>query len=271
MVNLQETSGLPLCFDPDTLELQFSENLPSVEDGQRTLEAIRPVLLDSNATGPQILYRMYRDVAWPEHRPVIEKYHLRYDISVFSADRLGPEFLKSSGHYHPLVPGSNVSYPELYEILHGRVIYLLQKADDITKGPNDIVIEDVLIVEAQAGQKVLMPPNYGHITINPGPEVLVTSNWVCSDFSSYYESVEAARGGAYYCVADDQGQPSFVPNKEYAAVPPYRRMKAKDVPEWGLVTGQPAYTAFVEGPDRFDFLARPQEYPNMLERALEPL
>jgi glucose-6-phosphate isomerase len=270
MIDLRATSGLPIAFDPETLEVQFHEGLPAVEDGRRTMEAIRPVLLDPTASGPELLYRMFRDVAWPQDRALEEKHHLRYDISVFGAQRLGPEFLKSSGHYHPLVPGFDVSYPELYEILHGRVIYLLQKADDIRKGPADIEIEDVIVVEAEAGDKVIMPPNYGHITINPGPEVLVTSNWVCSDFSSYYESVEAARGGAYYCVADDQGRPAFVPNKEYPNVPPYRRMKARDVPEWGLVAGQPAYPAFVDGPERFGFLARPQYFPDMLGRALGP-
>jgi glucose-6-phosphate isomerase len=270
MIDLQSTSGLPVSFCPECLQVEFGEGLPPVEDGRRYLEALRPLLMDPSASGPDLLYRMYRDVHRPEHRALREKHHLRYDISVFSAARLGPEFLKSSGHYHPLVPGLPVSYPELYEILHGRVIYLLQKPDDIHKGPREITIEDVIIVEARAGEKVVMPPNYGHITINPGPEVLVTSNWVCSDFSSYYESVEAARGGAYYCVADEHGQPSWAPNKEYLSVPPYRRMRPKDVPEWGLVAGQPVYTAFVEGPERFDFLVRPQEYPDMLDRTLEP-
>ena len=45
------------------------------------------------------------------------------------------------------------------------------------------------------GDKVVVPPNYGHITINPFDKTLVMSNWVCSDFPSIYEPIKRLGGG----------------------------------------------------------------------------
>lgn len=45
-----------------------------------------------------------------------------------------------------------------------------------------------------------MPPNYGHVTINPTERVLITSNWVSRDFCSIYEPYTNLRGACYYYI-----------------------------------------------------------------------
>ena len=42
---------------------------------------------------------------------------------------LGSEYVKTVGHYHPPVPGTDVSYPEIYQVLDGSATYLLQKVE----------------------------------------------------------------------------------------------------------------------------------------------
>ena len=86
----------------------------------------------------------------------LREQNIRYDITIIPPGMLGREYIKTAGHYHPLVPGGSVTYPELYEVLEGEALYLLQRQD----------LGDVVAINASAGDKVLVPPNYGHITIN---------------------------------------------------------------------------------------------------------
>ena len=73
------------------------------------------------------LYYMYRDLAKnkTDRRKIIEN-DLRYDITILAPVMLGKEFNKTVGHDHPIVPGTDITYPELYEVLKGEAIFLLQ-------------------------------------------------------------------------------------------------------------------------------------------------
>jgi len=122
---------------------------------------------------------LYRNIFLPHHQEKISKLDLRYDITVLPPGMIGQEFNKSLGHYHPMVPGLAIAYPELYEVLHGKALFLLQKMDADFKN-----VITVLAIEAVAGQKIVYPPNYGHIIVNIGSEPLVTANWVVSSFES---------------------------------------------------------------------------------------
>jgi len=115
------------------------------------------------------LYYMFRDLAKNDSDlEVIKAHHLRYDITAIPPRMLGSEFTKTVGHYHPKIPGADVSYPEIYQVLEGSAIYLLQKAES---GDEDIVL-DVAVVSAEKGDLVLIPPEYGHVTINAAETTL---------------------------------------------------------------------------------------------------
>ena len=149
------------------------------------------------------LYYMYRGIETKED--------LRYDITVIPAKMLGVEFVKTLGHYHP------DNYGELYIVLEGRAIYLMQKIDENGE------IEDIYAVEAKKGAYVIIPPQYGHITINPGNEALKMANWVCGDFKSVYDPIEEKKGGGYFYT--NQG---WIKNNNYANVPDLRMEAARD-------------------------------------------
>lgn len=269
MKNLSELAGLSLKFDPQALHFAFGSEVRDPLYGTRSAEQIRKVLLDPDCELPEIIYWMLRDLGLKDKPDFKQAAGLRYDISVFRGSRFGREFMKTSGHYHPLLPGTPVSWPEVYEILDGQALYVLQKVDDMDLGPDEVTVEDVIIVEGLPGDKVIMPPNYGHVTINSLPDPLVMSNWVSSHFSSVYGKVEEARGFAYYYLHGD-GSPRWVKNPQYSKpLPPLRRAVVREVPELGLTRQTPLYLSAVSDPDKFLWLNDPAAFEELIWKGLE--
>jgi glucose-6-phosphate isomerase len=181
----------------------------------RSIEDIWPVLANHSCreTGP--LYYMYRNLAaTPEDRTWLSNHSLRYDITVISSRTLCGEYAKTKGHYHPAAPSGH-SYPELYQVLEGKAHYLLQMRD----------LSEVILVHAGEGDFVLIPPSYGHVTINPGSTDLIMANMVSSAFTSEYQDYEQLRGGAYYEMSDGR----MIRNPAYNHVPSLRSFDATDI------------------------------------------
>ena len=264
-----DEAALGVAFDPAQVDCGGQRH----ELSERSIQAIRPVLMDSEADGPSILYRMYRNmgVSDTDRRRQAADERLRYDITVLRSGALGDELLKTSGHFHPPTPGApQFSFPEAYECIHGTALFLMQKvanASDIYAPCGEVHLVDVILAEVRAGERVIMPPNYGHVMINPTDAVTVTSDWVCGDFSSYYAPYEAHRGAAYYILAaGGQQRPRLVANEAYGDLPECRRARPRqDVPELGLQPGLPLFSAFYAGPERFRYLREPDTAPDALE------
>ncbi|MFQ6131906.1 MAG: glucose-6-phosphate isomerase family protein, partial [Armatimonadota bacterium] len=229
----------------------------------RSLHAIRQVTKDPNADGPAILYRMYRNMGRsdPDSRKLARVRGLRYDISVFDHGTLGDEWFKTSGHYHPPLPGvEDISYPEVYEVMYGTAMFLLQKVDDprAVMEPGAIPpVTDVILIVVREGERAVMPPNYGHVMINATDDVVVTSNWVSSLFNSQYGPYAAARGAAYYVLKDGDGV-ALEPNPAYGDVPQCRRGRPRqDLPALGIESKTPLYTSFYYRPELWTYVSRP--------------
>lgn len=147
----------------------------------RTIEQMKDVSF-SEISGSGDAYYMFRDI--------YKENEIRFDITLIPPNNLGLEFMKTYGHYHPKSK-DGMEYAEIYQILNGKAIYLLQKPR-----PNGTV--EVIIVEAKKGDCVLIPPGYGHITINNSETALIMSNLVYDRFSSIYSDYKGNKGGAYY-------------------------------------------------------------------------
>lgn len=155
----------------------------------RTLRDMKGVLVSyAEAKGNQEAYYMYRNV--------YKAGDIRFDITVIPSDALGEECAKTFGHYHP---GSEdgPGYPEAYQVLHGSALFILQK-----KNRNGSV--DVSMINAERGDCVLLPPGYGHVTVNCGNDVLVLSNIVYDRFEAIYGDYGANQGAAYYYMKDGE-------------------------------------------------------------------
>jgi glucose-6-phosphate isomerase len=141
----------------------------------------------------------------------MQSHAIRFDITVIPPANLDGEYVKTKGHYHPENP-SGTGYPELYEVMDGIAHFLLQTKD----------LEDIILIEAQKGAIVVIPPGYGHVTINPTrDETLTMSNLVSMAFSSEYAWYDKMHGAAYYELVGGTVQK----NPAYPEVCPLRRTK----------------------------------------------
>jgi oxalate decarboxylase/phosphoglucose isomerase-like protein (cupin superfamily) len=130
----------------------------------------------------------------------------------------------------------------------------LQFVEDVFAIPPKVT--RFVILEVQAGDLVVIPPNCAHIAVIPGNEPMVTSNWVARAFDSQYTPIRLMRGAAYYIVKDGDGY-AWERNPTYPDAPQPEIAKGSDWEKRGLPTGIPAYKAFFEDPKAFEFLVRP--------------
>lgn len=257
MLSLETISGLPLKLDG--VNLVFEGGLPVVEPDIRHTKDFKDVLAPgSPLEGPEDAYLMYRDIGWNKDKEMFRRYNYRYDITVIRPGVVGRELMKTVGHYHPLVPGSDVTYPEVYEVINGRAHYICQKVEG-TK------VLEFFVVEALPGQKVVIPPGYGHITINPENEPLVMSNVTADGFKSIYTPLEETGGAAFYELEDF----SWEKNGRYDIAVEPQWAQANEVPDFGLTEAVPLYVAITQNPEKFDYLVNPEAYTDTFAGAIK--
>ncbi len=207
----------------------------------RTFSQMKKVMFHTEPGTPDTpTYFMYRDVV-----PELKEKGIRYDVTILLSAPLGLEKNKTLGHYHPeAVPG--LSYTELYNVLAGEAHYLLQKES------HHGYVGEAMLVKARKGDAVVMPPNYGHITINAGKGLLVMANLVDPGFSSDYHEYEEMRGGAYYELANGK----LVPNPAYGT-PPKLEIRKGSLPQKFKPN---ILAAYYKKPENFEFLKDPRKF-----------
>ena len=165
----------------------------------RYLREMKEVVFDKNFARefPDLkLYYVYRGVK--------KENGIRYDTTVIPPQILGKEFVRTKGNRN-----SN-NFPELYTVLRGEAIFLMQKA----KGE---IVEDVLAIPAKKGNYVVVPPKYAVITINPSKKILKLGNWVSEKNKNIYEELEKMKGACYYYTKS-----GWIKNENYREVPKLR-------------------------------------------------
>jgi glucose-6-phosphate isomerase (EC 5.3.1.9) len=188
---------------------------------------------------------MYRDLAQTEEdRAWLSGHALRYDVTRIPPFTLCGEYVKTKGHHHPCNP-AGVGYPEVYEVLRGEAHYLLQ----------DRQVHDVVLIYTREGEKVIIPPGYGHVTINASSRTLLMANIVSTQFSSDYSLYEERHGAAYYMMIGKE----MVKNPQYPSIPVLRSRRPplsidlnlrEDIPLYQLIEER-ADLSFLNHPERF--------------------
>jgi glucose-6-phosphate isomerase len=232
------------------MELRFGEF--SFKPEVRKASDLKPVLaFPEYLTEDFDAYYMFRDSYKKDkdHERILEA-ELRFDYTVMLPANIGGERIKTYGHYHP-DSGCGLSYPEIYQVLEGEAIYILQK-----RGERPEVIEDCIVVFASEGDVVLVPPDYGHVTVNSSSDRLVMTNWVCRSFSSLYDDYTRLRGACYYYINED-----WVKNERYLKVPSIRF--ADPIDFLGL-KGEDMYS-LVEDLSSLEFLRNPEKVGGLTE------
>lgn len=191
---------MKLYFPPFKLEYKkkrFFLNGRLIRPKIRRLRDLKLVLLEKEILNlknqNEALYLIFRNIMRKEDREIFLKCNIRFDITIIFNKFLGIEFNKTFGHLHP-VAEKNLTYPEVYEVLHGKALFILQHFK------KDKKIDKVLIIFGKEKDKILIPPNYGHTTINIGNSDLIIANLVSSRFDSLYEEYRKREGAAIYIV-----------------------------------------------------------------------
>ena len=89
-------------------------------------------------------------------------------------------------------------------MLSGEAHTLLQKVSQLG-------VEDAVLLTAKKGDCLIIPPGYGHVTINPGKKELLMANLVCDGFEADYSQFAQRRGACYYEMSGGK----LVANKNY--------------------------------------------------------
>jgi glucose-6-phosphate isomerase len=242
--------GLQMIAHRQPLGFTYGEDVIGPMPEIRRLDQIRGSLRDPNCEGPEEVYAIAMDVARLQDRDELKKRMLLFGVVTYAAGSLGDEPIRSQGHIHRISQHSGWSPPELYEIWQGKAIIYMQEfvADDPGR---------CFAVIAEPGEKVLVPPGWGHATISADPnQALTFGAWCDREYGFEYDAVRAHKGLAWYPILQDnqviwQHNACYSPGRLQAVTPRQYR-------EFGI-TEAPIYQQFIDDPARFHFISRPDK------------
>ena len=262
--SLERQTGLPLAFNPITDSLHLADGIICDIVSVRTAAQMTEYIGESGVMASDgTIYSVWRNIARQEDEARLRLSHLRYDITVLKTGHFTgqkKEFFRTAGHYHPVKPGTGIAYPEVFEVISGRACWLLQRPAANDNGN----IDEIYAVEAGPGEKAVILPGFGHISINAGAEPLIMANWVGDTFQYDYDPWRKFRGGGWRAVERPGGNGmEFTKNGNYSRVPELKKLRPKEVPEFGLVKSRPLYSLAAEI-KKLDFLNSPENFMHIL-------
>jgi len=184
------------------------------------------------------IYSTYRGVCKPSDEAAIRKTGLRYDVTVIPPFMMGDEYVKTAGHYHPIAI-DDLTFPEVYQVLEGEALFLIQKVDNFDR--HNLI--DVAFAKAKAGDVFVVPPNFGHVTINSSKKRLVIAKWGAEGVKTIHEPIGRMCGAAYFFTED-----GWVRNLRYGLVPNLREIKCKPMDDIYNYVSDLKRLAFLKNP-----------------------
>jgi glucose-6-phosphate isomerase, archaeal len=235
---------------PDKLAFQYGAGVTGPAAEFRSLDAIRPSLLDSHCSGPDPVCGIAMDVARECDLPELRERMLLYGVVAFAAGRLGQEPVRSQGHVHAVAPHCGWSTPELFEIIEGRAIVYSQETTEDDPGC-------CIAVVAEEGDKVVVAPGWAHCVINADPgRRMVFGAWCDRQYGFVYDGVRRHGGLAWFPILTASNEIEWRPNTAYhtgkIAIHP-----ARQYPELGILPNGSIYEQFVRDPDSIGWVSNP--------------
>ena len=252
--DLQEACGLPVAFDVDTCELILGKGLNNPSYCVRNLHDLDEVWASAVEDEDRVIYRYTSGLHLDGDGPAWAAAKVAYGIVIFAPGVFGGEYVKSSGQYHPPTPPSNMATPEVYTVLSGTGLFMVQKA-----APPYDRIEDVVLVEVREGETFVVPPDYGHLQINPAPEPLVFSYAVMDGMKGCYDPFKERRGAAYYVMSDAKDR--YVFNTRYGEKMPLRTVRAAEICQLAELDQRVTYQTIRDRLPELKFLTDPAAFP----------
>jgi glucose-6-phosphate isomerase, archaeal len=254
-ISLHEQTGLPIALDAEACAFILGDGLNRPSYTVRKARDHAPVWAHAIEGEDRTIY-CYTTGLWLDGDESIWKQAgVIYGVVAFPPGVFGGEYVKSAGQYHPLCGNNRQATPEIYTVLHGTGHFLLQHAAP----PYDLV-DDAVLVEVRQGESFVVPPDYGHLQINPAAEPLVFSYVVMDGMKGVYEPFRRRQGAIYYEMADRPER--FVFNAHYPHRVPLRLLKAGELRQLPLLATRVTYQTVRDHLHELGFLTDPALFPS---------
>ncbi len=236
--------------DRDTLNFQFGQGVFGPVTELRSLDSVRPSLLDPQTSGPDPLYGICMDVGLGLYAAELKRRHLLFGVVGFAAGNVGQEPVRSQGHVHAIAAHSGWSPPEVFEVWQGRAIIYAQEHSGDRPGRCFAVVAD-------PGDHVIVPPGWPHLAVNAVSDTKMVFAALCDrQYGFEYEDVRARGGLAWFPVREGD-RIGWRPNPAYQAstlfIGPPRRSD-----DFGLCAGSSIFKQFESDPDSLQWVSEPE-------------
>jgi len=258
------SKGNAMKFDPgigivpvhDPLGFDYETGVFGPPPERRSLNAIRPSLLDPNCAGPDPVYAIAMDVGRDEIRSELEQRMLLFGVVSYASGRLGQEPVRSQGHVHRLSVHSGWSPPEVYEIWDGAAfVYMQERAAD---NPGRCYA-----IRCNPGDIVVVPPGWAHAAISADPNTFMTFGALCDrEYGFEYEEIRKRKGLAWYPLVTSQGAIEWIPNPHYKTNAIVVRGPG-NYENLGIVRDRPLYEQASQDLNRFAWVSNPALVENV--------
>ncbi|WP_052074147.1 glucose-6-phosphate isomerase family protein, partial [Tetragenococcus muriaticus] len=179
-------------------------------------------------------YDFYLDMGFNQYKKIFKDNDVRYDLIYMEGGTPSQEYIKTSGHFHKKIEGQDISYPEIYQVIQGKAVFILQKVDDWEKEDEPLVVEDCILVEVNAGETVIIPPNYGHCAVNVTDEPMIFIDLISIHSDNDYASIKQSRGMCCYILKFDDSY-RVEKNENYIFNTEIRKMNPKESSKLGTL------------------------------------
>lgn len=245
---------LPVRYYKKDFSLHFFDDVKCRSSSGKPLEKMKNLFkhLDEK-DGKSVCYDFYEGVAKEQDIALLKKYKLRYDMIVIHPGDVAGEFKKTSGHYHCLISSQNLSYPEIYEVLQGSALFILQQVDEAG------TVSKSFAVKGKPGDKLIIPPNYGHVTVNIGSDALFFADLVSTECINSYGAIGDNHGMCYYVLKSGN---KFIleKNPSYKQANDIRVTSISENPALGTWRDKALYPQFMSNPNLYDYLNNPDPF-----------
>ena len=261
MLHKLENSGLPIYRDDETGKLALEAPLTYKGFAEKTLSQMKGLFADDSGNDPnENIYDVYRGIMDPKDEELFQTYDYQYDITVVKSGNVGMERKKTSGHYHSYNEMRTYTIPEVYEVLEGTALFVLQRADNFEDTDyENLDVSDLIIARVEAGQAIIVPPNYGHCSVNGGEGDLIFSNLAYVPCRIDYAPVQYYHGLGVY-VDGHENEIQTIVNGYYNKLPKAKLATVKENAALGILFHHPVYQEFKKRPEAFTFLGNVDAY-----------
>ena len=260
--------GLPISIDEKNGEVRLGKDILCESAAAKNFSGIKHLAYnEGEADDNEHCYTFYQNIWTSQDAPVFQQRQMTNGITVLMPGLMGYECRKNSGHYHGLPQGHTSTLPEVYEVLCGKAVFLMQQSHGFLDERGPLQVERLRAFFLHEGEKVVVPSFTAHCVINVGEGPMAFGN-LSVPCPLHYEPIGRMHGFGMYLLKVD-GQLVFVPNSRYKDLPQLEIGRPRECGKLGIQFNKPLYTAYKEDPEQFEYLWNPEPYGDAIDTLYE--